>query len=321
MNTLPPQPAIKQPPTPEFNQDCAGVLQNWREGQITFREAVALMNRYLQQAVASGHRANQGCAEHTLGILQGQRGNLESSLLHLALAHELYQQTGNTELVARADMGRGIVWLSQGNLPASLELFRAIYQTAVTLEDRYLQLLTTQNEGVVLDELGQHAAAQSAYERALQLAEQWEGSVQQKSILLCSIHASLATLHQQLNEPEVAWRHALLAQEIAQQENFLLLQGYAHRAIAQLVAELEPPPDANLSTDSDGYFQKALSAFQALNAEVDIANTVFYHACSLAKRGERLAALRKFQQAVLIYNRLGMVRDATLAAEAQLEFL
>ena len=320
MDVLKTQPVAKQEPTPEFDRGCVEVIKSWREGQLTFREAAASLTQYLQQATATGQLANQGRAEQVLGVLQGQRGNLESSLYHLGRARDLYQQAGNEIMVTHTDMDRGVIYSLRGDLTVGLELFRSIYQIAEAAGDAFLQSLASHNAGTNLHELKQYTAARPAYERALELTEQWQGNAHQKNIHTCNIHWRLAMLYLDLDDPEAAWRHVLIAQEIADQNDLLLLQGYVYRSLARLVTELAPPPNLTLSNNPDEYFQKALAAFQTLSAETDIAQTIFYYACSLAKRGDRLAAMRKFQQAMLIYNRLGMLRDVALATEAQLGF-
>jgi len=53
---------------------------------------------------------------------------------------------------------------------------------------------------------------------------------------------------------------------------------------------LKTSPDANFSAGPDYYFEAALEAFREINAEAEMARTMFAHARSLNVRGRRTTA-------------------------------
>jgi hypothetical protein len=53
--------------------------------------------------------------------------------------------------------------------------------------------------------------------------------------------------------------------------------------------------------------------------EGDVAKTMFARGKSLVRRGKKASAAKLFQQALVIFEKLGMRDDAAKAAEAQMQ--
>ena len=131
----------------------------------------------------------------------------------------------------------------------------------------------------------------------------------------------MASLFLKQGNLAAAWQHAWRSWEASQRSQQSLFYGVAYCALGEVVTELKTVPEPNFSTDPDEYFQKALLAFREIGAERDTAYVLLAHARSLAKRGERMSAVSKFQQAILIFNRLGMTYNTARAAKEQLELV
>ena len=94
--------------------------------------------------------------------------------------------------------------------------------------------------------------------------------------------------------------------------------GFAHRAIGDVMTELGESPDPEFGNDPDEHYQAAVDAFRQIKAEGEVGKTFFAQGQSLTKRHKRRLAGRKFQQAMVIFTKLGMTDDASKAAEAQM---
>jgi tetratricopeptide (TPR) repeat protein len=292
---------------------------------LPFSQAFAQIEALKKEAVAAGHLANQGGVELTIGIMQGIRANLNESIACFERARDLFEKVNNTERATVCTLNIGESYRLKGNFTQAHRYFHAAYEAAQTLSDHKSQVTALANEGQMLISMKRYDEALQALESALALGQQSWGDdprdERRRKDNLCEIHHALAGLYLQAGQPEKAWGHAkeslLLAQELQQAYRL----GFAYRAIAEVLTDLKSPPEDGFSSDPDEYFQLAMAAFRDFKAEGELAKTMFMHGKSLAKRGKRMAGARKFQQAMVIFTRLGMVDDAAKSAEMQLEVL
>jgi len=315
------QPPADIEPTPEFDRLCMEVINTWERGELPFKEAIAYLSDYHQEAAHSHHIPNQGRAEHLLGFLQHYRGNLNTSIKHYERARSLYMQAGNRKRAAIIDLNQGENYRFKGDFTRARRLYRAAYEIANELGDIRVQTIASVNEGLVLLTTGQPAHARHALEEGLRLSEFWVEHLDQLPSLLCEIYHGLAEIHLGEGQPAAAWQMALQALEAAHHGNQPLQRGYANRTMGEVVAKLGGAPDEGFSNEPDEYFRAALDAFKEINAEAELARTMFAQAQALAKQGRRTSAARKLQQVMIIFTQLGMVDDAARAAEAQLALL
>jgi len=131
----------------------------------------------------------------------------------------------------------------------------------------------------------------------------------------------MAVIHLRQGDAKAAWGQALKALEASEKSGKPLQRGYANRIMGEVITELKESPEPPLPSDPDEYFRTALAAFREINAEAELARTMYAHALSMAARGRRMIAARKLQQVMIIFTRLGMVDDAARAAEAQLSVI
>jgi tetratricopeptide (TPR) repeat protein len=307
-------------PSPEFNDHCMGLLKRWEDGDLPFKEAVAQLTMLSQRANAEGHLVNQGRAEQLLAYVQHYRGNLDASIYHNERARTLYAKAENLRRVGIIDLNQGENYRFKGDFARAVRLYQSAQHIAEQLEDQQSLTLAAVNEGLVLVTLGRNKDARKSLQRGLELAKSApnETEVQQRTLnrLYCEIHHGMAVIHLRENEPEAAWEQAQKALALAEQTGDPILRGYAHRTIGEVLTALgEAFTDGD---DPDTYFRAAMESFRSLNAEAEMARTMYAQAISLAKRGRRTTAARKLQHVMIMFSRLGMVDDAARAAEAQL---
>jgi tetratricopeptide (TPR) repeat protein len=315
------QPQVESEPTPEFDEQCLATLREWESGALPFQEAMARLTRYRENAVAAKHVANQGRAEQLLGNLQHFHGNLTTSVQHWERARKLFSEVNNRLRVAGIDLNIGESYRFKGDFTRALRLYRTAYNIARELGNVRMQAIAAANEGLVLVTTGQHAAAQNVFEKALSISawDRWPEDDRNTLIAVrCEVHHGLATIYLEEGDLDAAWEQALEAVDLLQDGGQPMQRGYANRIAGQVITRLGRSPDPEWSDDPDTYFRKALDAFREINAEAELARTMYAQALSLAQRGRRTTAARKLQQVMIIFSRLGMIDDAARAAESQL---
>ena len=311
---------VDSEPTPEFNQQCTRVVDSWQRGELPFQEAIARLNTLRDQAVSMDHLANQARAEQLLGNMQHYHGNLTTSVQHWERARTLFAQTNNRLSVAGIDLNIGESFRFRGDFARAVRIFRTTYNIAEELGDLRIKTIATTNEGLALEASGQHSAARNAFEKALRLLEDdWSTEDQTTWLaLLCENRHGMATIHLAAGDLMEAWKQALAALELTKDAELPMQRGYANRIAGRVVTELGSAPAENWPDDPDEYFRTALESFREVNAEAELARTMYAQALSLAARGRRNTAARKLQQVMIIFSRLGMIDDAARAAESQL---
>lgn len=309
-------------PTPEFNEKCTSILDQWERGDLSFRDASAQLDTLRTEAAEANHPANQGRAELLLGVMQGYRANLDASITHFERARSLFEQAGNRKRAVGAILNLGESYRWKGNFARARQLFRAAYDAADTLGETDTQAIASFNEGQILLSMEQPESARRSIENALDLA----GRIlrdDQREELSCEIKTALAKVYLLLGDKPKAWTFACDGLNQAKIIGQPLQLGVAHRVLGEMITELNEAavPQANISTDPDEHFRASTEAFQEIKAEGEVAKTMYAHALSLAKRGKGMTGARKMQQAMIIFTRLGMNDDAAKAARAQIDVL
>ncbi len=308
-------------PTPEFNQKCLNVVNQFSSGQLAYENALAELDKLAQEADASGHLVNQGRVQQLIAYIQHYRGNLDVSIYHNEQARALYARAGNPKRVATIDLNQGENYRFKGEFNRAAKLYRSAYDVAEQFGDLRLQTLASSNEGLVLLALKQYEDAFAVFNKSLKLAVQLDIQQQDVAGILCEIYHGLAVIHLNEGNLEAAWMRAMEALQVAEQVNQLHIKGYANRTLGEVLTELKTAPDSRFSSDPDDYFKLSIKFLQELKAEAEIARTMFAQAISLAKRGKRTTAAKKLQQVMDMFTKLGMVDDAARAAEAQLSLM
>jgi tetratricopeptide (TPR) repeat protein len=296
-------------------------VRAWESGELPVKDAVAQLQQLHQDALNANHLANQGRAEHLMGYLQHYRGNLDVSIRHYERARALYLRVGNRVRAAAIDLNQGENYRFKGDFARARRLYRAAYDAATELNELRIQTIALVNEGLVLLATGQYDDARAAFQEGYQLACEWPEPNSNLYGILCEVHHGMATIHMHAHQHSEAWEEALRGLETASQSKQPFHLGFANRIMGEVVTALGGAPEEGFSADPDDYFRAALEAFREVNAEAELARTMFAQAKSLSTRGRRTTAARKLQQAMIIFTQLGMVDDAARAAEAQLAVL
>jgi tetratricopeptide (TPR) repeat protein len=308
-------------PSPEFYARSIAILNRWQSGELPFDEAEQNLVEMNQEALSANHLANQGRVEQILGVMQGYRGNLNVSIHHYERARAFFIQVGNPLRIAICDLNLGESYRFKGDFNRARSLYERAYEAAKNLANLENQAYAIGNKGQMLLSMGQLVAARADLMESYRLSEQFQPDSNTRSSLQCELHHALTLLYLLQEDTASAWNEARRAYEIAFEVGRPLEKGYANRAVAEVVTALSAAPEDGFSDDPDGYFQAANEAFYGINAEGEIARTMFAHARSLARRGRRMTAARKLQHAMIIFTQLGMIDDAAKAAEVQLEVL
>ncbi|MCL4253930.1 MAG: tetratricopeptide repeat protein [Anaerolineae bacterium] len=308
-------------PTPEFNQKCLNVVNQFSSGQLAYENALAELDKLAQEADNSGHLVNQGRVQQLIAYIQHYRGNLDVSIHHNEQARALYARAGNPKRVATIDLNQGENYRFKGEFNRAAKLYRSAYDVAEQFGDLRLQTLASSNEGLVLLALKHYDEAFTVFNKSLKLALQMDIQENNVAGILCEIYHGLAVIHLQEGNLEAAWMRAMEALQVAEQVNQLHIKGYANRTLGEVLTELKTAPDSRFSSDPDYYFRLSIEFLQELKADAEIARTMYAQAISLAKRGKRTTAAKKLQQVMDIFTKLGMVDDAARAAESQLALM
>ncbi|MFN8371588.1 MAG: tetratricopeptide repeat protein [Anaerolineae bacterium] len=308
-------------PTPEFNQRCTDLLRHLEAGDLPYEDAIAHAHSLHNEAVTSRRPADEARAQHVLGYLQSFRGNISSSIRHYEQARSLYTRLGNKRRLAVIDLNQGENFRTKGDFSRARELYHSAYQTARELGVLLVQTVAITNEGQMLLTLGKHREALASLQEASELSRQLDSADHNVQPLICEIHHVLALIYKALDRLDDAWHEARTALRMAQDIRHPQQIGLAQRAAGEVLLALDKPPQGDFSTNPDEYFQVATDIFREMGAEGEMARTMFSHSRSLARRGKRMAAARRLQQAMIIFTKLGMVNDAARAAELQLEIL
>lgn len=314
---------IDKEPSPEFEERCREILGAWQSGELPFRDASQQLTTLSQEAVFQRHLANQARVEFLLGYMQGYRSNLSISVKHFENARELFERVGNEKRVLGCDLNLGETYRQKGDFTRARHLFRSAYENSLRLDEIRTQTISRANEGQMLLSMGQIDSARAAFAEVLSLKDKWPED-QMKTVvgLMCEVHHALAIINLNEGDFEKAWREAKQTLKIARDIKRPLEVGYASRTMGEVLTVLENTPEMiedGFSTNPDDYFKASVDAFQGIDAEGEMARTLHVFARSLARRGKRVPAARKLQQATLIFAKLGMVDDAAKAAESQAE--
>jgi tetratricopeptide (TPR) repeat protein len=178
------------------------------------------------------------------------------------------------------------------------------------------------SEGLMLLHMGRADVALPGLEDALHLLAEWNHKHPELSRVGADLHRGLAEAKLAAGDPAGAWTYARQALTYALESNLALCIGKANCALGDVITALPAIPETDreqFEADPDAYYSAALAALHAINADAEIAHTLFAQGMSLAARDHKLRAAHALQQAMISYTRLEMSADAARAAQAQLD--
>lgn len=304
-------------PTAEFNDACMDIIQRWEQGVLPTKDALDQIEALERKARQENHRGNQGRAEHLLGYLQHFLGNLSSSIRHYERARKLFEAVGNRRRLAIIDLNQGENYRYKGDYTRARYLYQMAYEGARETNFLNIQTIAIVNEGLILLSAHKYEAARKAFEEGYELAQQWTEGLHNLPHTLCEIHESLARTYLARGEMQRAWDHAHEAVRIAHESNLQMEIALSNRTMGDVITAMGNCPDPDMPCDANSYYAESVAILMQMNAEAELGRTLLAHGRSLANMGKRNTAVRKMQQALLIFTRLGMTADAAAAVEAQ----
>jgi len=315
------QPQTDVEPTPEFNEKCLTLLKNWEAGELPYNDVIQHIKALQQESRDSGHITNEARIEHLAGLIQHYHGSLNTSIRHYEQARKLYAKVGNRSRVANIDLNQGENYRFKGDFNHARMLYHNAYEAAAELGELSLQTIAVVNEGLTYLALNQLEDAERAFHDGYYLSEQWSNNFQKRAEILCELHYGMTVIHLKHEDYSAAWVDALATLKNAKQVNQPRQLGFAYRVLGEVVTHLDTIPDERFSDDPDKHFRASMNCFQEIDAQAELARSMFEQAKSLSYRGRKTSAARKLQQVMIIFTKLGMIDDAARTAEAQLSFL
>lgn len=309
----------------ELQKQCDTIVQNWKLGEIRYPQALKELESLLESAKQDKRTADEGYIEISLGILYGWRGNYPTSIECFERARDLFVRVENREQVVRCMLNIGESYRLKGNFVRARQFFNTAYKSSVDMKHLPLQITARLNEAQMLISIDHVDTAESALKEAYEKCQQpWSAEVNydesRRLGSLCEICYSLASIYLSNNNFAEAQKYALESLQAAEETKLPLRLGLAHRIVGEVMTHVEGF-EIDGESDPDAHFHKAITYFRQINADGEIARTMFAQGRSLAKRDRSTLAARKLQQAVMIFSRLDMVDDAAKAAEEQLRLI
>lgn len=306
---------------PQFYAQCQAIRVEWENGELPFKEALVQLNKFRDDAMQEEHLANIGAVELVLGLLQHYRGNLNISIQHYQQARAYFTHCGDEERIAHVDLNQGENYRFKGDINNASRLYKSAYYTAKRLNSLPIQTLAALNEGLMMVNVGRYYAARALLSDALSLVDQWSEDNGLRHGILCEIYYGLAVMSVDDGDLERAREFALESTKVAHLTEEPLNLGFAYRTLAIVTAAWNGALDSYLESDAEVYYRTAIQYFRDINAEAEVARTVYAQALSLAARGQRTTAARKLQHVMVVFTRLEMLADAAHAAEVASQLL
>lgn len=310
----------------DFRQRVNEIYEAWHRDEIPFAIASNQLETMRQEAVTGSNPLNEAGIYNILGIINGYRSKYENSIINFDKARGIYEKNGASRRVATVDLNLGETYRLLGNFSRAKVFFRHAYEEGQTLDDIGIQVTALANEGQMWFSLKEFSKSREILELALDISNnQWqpsdEGDEIRRADNACEIHHALVSVALEDGDLNEAWEHAAKSYELAEFSGRILRMGYANRALGDVITKLGQSPDPQFNSDVDYYYSEAMSAFKQVKAEGELAKTLLAQGQSFAHRGKKRSAGSKYQQAMVIFTRLGMMDAAAEAAQAQTEVI
>lgn len=295
-------------PDPQFVERCRAVYARWQRKEIEFAEASTLMEALRQEALGANEPAHEAGVEMMLGVMQGYRTNIDVSIGHFQNAHNLFRKVGNEIQANRCMMNIAELYRQKGDFSGAEQRFNAAYVAGKRHNDIVVQTVALHNRGAMLLALGHYESALAVLLESVALTEQWTGEHQQEALFRtkCDIYQSLAMTYCELKREPEAIEAGQQALELAKTDRTHLAG--ANRIMGKILTTFSSDDQPN------SYFQKALDIYREVNAEGELARTLYEYAQCLIQQQNNARARKMLQRAIVIFGKLGMADDAARAA-------
>lgn len=317
----------------DFRTRCDAVFRQWSSGNLPYKTAMDSLLQLELEGAKGSQVANQGYAENTIGLLYGYRADFDRSIRHFARARDLFERANKPDRVLGCMLNIGESYRQKGDFLRARQFFRTAFDQAIFFGDHAVAAISAANEGDLLLSQDQIDSARERFTKALEIITGSEVAERRRWQVIAQVKQGMVKVYVQQHDVASAWSCALESLEVARQADVPFLLGGAYRTMGEVLTALgntpdnapreqpnNPDPAATNETlgDPDMYFQLSIDQYRKISAEGEIARTIFLQGKSLLARGQKVTASRKFQQATLMFTKLGMKDDATKAAQAQM---
>ncbi len=322
--------AAQTSPSRSIKQQSADILTQWESGTLTYQEAIGQLIALKGEVSHEGRLEDEAFLESRIGVIEGYRGNYATGIAHFERARDLYLSANDPRQVVTCNLNIGETYRLKGNFSRALQYFRIGYEAALELGDRELQVMARANESQMMMSQGHVTQAEETLRECYGLCETPfpvpagstpESIARAQLDQRADITQALTSIYLKQGRIDDAWHFAKESYLLATELGTDLRLGFAYRALAEVITDLPTASGADFESDPDIYFTDSVARFKAVNAEGEMARTLYAQGCSLGKRGRSTLAARKLHQAMIIFSRLGMVDDAARAAEEQLRLM
>lgn len=305
------------------------LLQQMQSGSLSFKETLDAIKEHEQAAESAHDLLAQAQVAYIRGVVYGLRSNYNSAIQAFEFARRTFDRAGAASRLPACDVNLGETYRLKGNFGRARQYFTRARTVAETMEMEHLQAIALLNQGQIWISTGKLPEALANLRQVLDMAgtpfvdqpDETDLQRQDRLDMLCETHYAMVKCCLAQEDVGEAWEHACRALKLAEELNLPMRRGYANRALGNVITKMRNMPGDGFSHSPDDYYRTALAIFQDMEAEGEVARTLFAQGMSLGRRNKRRKAARLFEQAMAIFTRLGMTDDAARAAEAQLEVI
>lgn len=197
------------------------------EGYVA--DSYQLHTAALREAQRLGDKADEAQAESVLGMLDGSRGDLESSRAHFTRTLKISRELGDRVGEASALANKAAIDNMRGELPGAVQLFQRALEIDRLTGDDGRAALALANIGESLCRLGRHAEAFENLEAARKLALKGEFGWTLGFILY-----ALAEVHAATDDLESALRCGREALDVIGSSGGRIMEGQALRVMGRI---------------------------------------------------------------------------------------
>jgi len=316
-----PEPTVDE----AFAERFRAIMQEWQAGDVSANSAKMALESMVEEAADDGNPMNQGGVELNIGIIEGYLANFVESARHFESARQQFEAAGAKSRVITCDLNIGEVYRLQGNFSRAQMFFRRAYDEAKALNNPRTMAVALTNEGQMWLSSGSFRKARECLDEAIEIAKTPYPDEDNESIylsrigVLAEIYHALTQIALTEGNPDAAWLYARQSYKYGDETGHPMRMGYGNRAIADVITALGQSPAPEFKDDPDFYYKAALSNFQQVKMEGDVAKTLYSRANSLARRSKKSSAAKLYQRALAIFTKLGMTADAANVADAQMK--
>ncbi|MFH0815368.1 MAG: tetratricopeptide repeat protein [Methanobacteriota archaeon] len=278
-------------------------VSDWQRGEYDAAE------EHLTEAIAIRKRISDvpGLAESTLnlGTVHHLKGDLDKALVFKNEGLAIYTKLGDKTGIAKALNNIGIAFDDKGDIDKSLEYYEKSLAIRKQIGDVHGQATGYHNLGVAYNGKGDMEKAIAYFEKALE-ANRRIGSKHGMAYDYCS----LAEAHFAVGEDEKGAQGARSGLELSVEIGAKSEEGWARRNVARGLWRAARWDEAKMELD------KALVIFEEAGETEEILKTFYELGNYWRDKGDPGAAKKHYDKALEEFDKLGLIKNATMVREA-----